>query len=47
MSDETVACSSGCQAIVDTGTSLLAMPNTALTKVLDFLGVSSSSEVRP
>ncbi|XP_005140243.2 pepsin A-like [Melopsittacus undulatus] len=41
-----VACSNGCQAIVDTGTSLLAMPSTALAQVYSVLGVSSGGQVR-
>lgn len=42
-----VACSSGCQAIVDTGTTLLAVPVRALRTLLSHLGASSSGEVRP
>ncbi|NXO52113.1 PEPA protein, partial [Aramus guarauna] len=42
---ERVACDFGCQAIVDTGTSLLAMPNSAVNNILRALGVSSSGEV--
>ncbi|NXJ26777.1 PEPA protein, partial [Dicrurus megarhynchus] len=40
-----VACSSGCQAIVDTGTSLLAVPIRALRNLLSHLGASSSGEI--
>ncbi|NXE30319.1 PEPA protein, partial [Ardeotis kori] len=42
---EAVACSFGCQAIVDTGTSLLAVPNNALSSILNVLGASSSGEI--
>ncbi|NXX77794.1 PEPA protein, partial [Urocolius indicus] len=42
---EAVACASGCQAIVDTGTSLLAVPTTALDSILSSLGASSSEEI--
>ncbi|NWW94765.1 PEPA protein, partial [Rhynochetos jubatus] len=42
---EPVACSAGCQAIVDTGTSLLTMPSTALSALLRTLGVGSSGEI--
>ncbi|NWT78098.1 PEPA protein, partial [Lanius ludovicianus] len=40
-----VACSSGCQAIVDTGTTLLAVPIRALRTLLSRLGASSSGEI--
>ncbi|NWU22617.1 PEPA protein, partial [Dyaphorophyia castanea] len=40
-----VACSSGCQAIVDTGTTLLAIPIRALRTLLSSLGASSSGEI--
>ncbi|NWS50648.1 PEPA protein, partial [Probosciger aterrimus] len=39
------ACPYSCQAIVDTGTSLLAMPNNDLTKVFSALGATSSGEI--
>ncbi|NWS91808.1 PEPA protein, partial [Toxostoma redivivum] len=40
-----VACSSGCQAIVDTGTTLLAVPIRAFRILSRLLGASSSGEI--
>ncbi|NXO25628.1 PEPA protein, partial [Cisticola juncidis] len=40
-----VACSSGCQAIVDTGTTLLAVPTRAFRTLMRRLGASSSGEI--
>ncbi|NXO90932.1 PEPA protein, partial [Certhia brachydactyla] len=40
-----VACSSGCQAIVDTGTTLLAVPIRAFRTLMSRLGASSSGEI--
>ncbi|NXA81395.1 PEPA protein, partial [Thryothorus ludovicianus] len=40
-----VACSSGCQAIVDTGTTLLAIPIRAFRTLMRHLGASSSGEI--
>ncbi|XP_050754472.1 pepsin A-like [Gymnogyps californianus] len=42
---DSVACSFGCQAIVDTGTSLLAVPNRALSSILSALGANSNGEI--
>ncbi|XP_014734165.1 PREDICTED: pepsin A-like [Sturnus vulgaris] len=40
-----VACASGCQAIVDTGTTLLAVPIRAFRILSNLLGASSSGEI--
>ncbi|XP_066042943.1 pepsin A-like isoform X2 [Chamaea fasciata] len=40
-----VACSSGCQAIVDTGTTLLAVPIRAFRTLMRLFGASSSGEI--
>ncbi|NXT53554.1 PEPA protein, partial [Pluvianellus socialis] len=42
---EAIACAFGCQAIVDTGTSLLAVPDRALNIILSILGASSSGMI--
>ncbi|RLV97187.1 hypothetical protein DV515_00012037 [Chloebia gouldiae] len=45
ISETPVACSSGCQAIVDTGTTLLAVPIRAFRTLMRRLGASSSGEI--
>ncbi|XP_010007840.1 PREDICTED: pepsin A-like [Nestor notabilis] len=45
MNGEAVACASSCQAIVDTGTSLLTMPNNDLTNLFNALGAYSNGEI--
>ncbi|KGL85319.1 Pepsin A, partial [Tinamus guttatus] len=45
MSGETIACASSCQAIIDTGTSLLAAPSTAVANIQDALGADSNGEI--
>ncbi|NXW59082.1 PEPA protein, partial [Eurystomus gularis] len=42
---KTLACSKGCQAIVDTGTSLLVVPNKVLRKIQRALGADSNGQV--
>ncbi|NXY79543.1 PEPA protein, partial [Glareola pratincola] len=42
---EAIACAFGCQAIVDTGTSLLAVPDRALNSILRILGANSNGEI--
>uniref|UniRef100_A0A8C8SA11 Peptidase A1 domain-containing protein n=1 Tax=Pelusios castaneus TaxID=367368 RepID=A0A8C8SA11_9SAUR len=40
---QTVACSSGCQAIIDTGTSLLAGSYTGISNIQSYIGGSDGS----
>ncbi|XP_009667122.1 pepsin A [Struthio camelus] len=45
MSGEILACASSCQAIIDTGTSLLAAPSTAVANIQSALGANSNGEI--
>ncbi|XP_012518183.1 PREDICTED: pepsin A [Propithecus coquereli] len=44
MDGETIACSEGCQAIVDTGTSLLTGPTSAIANIQSYIGASEDSD---
>ncbi|XP_069907359.1 pepsin-3-like [Oryctolagus cuniculus] len=44
MDGETIACADGCQAIVDTGTSLLAGPTSAISNIQSYIGASENYE---
>ncbi|NXS62536.1 PEPA protein, partial [Brachypteracias leptosomus] len=41
----TVGCSNSCQAILDTGTSLLVVPNNVLSKIQKALGANSNGQI--
>ncbi|NWS77138.1 PEPA protein, partial [Crotophaga sulcirostris] len=43
--NQAIACASGCQAIVDTGTSLLAVPSSALGNIQASLGADSNGQI--
>uniref|UniRef100_A0A8C3HBB7 Peptidase A1 domain-containing protein n=1 Tax=Chrysemys picta bellii TaxID=8478 RepID=A0A8C3HBB7_CHRPI len=42
---ETIACSNSCQAIIDTGTSLLAGPSTGISNIDSYIGANTSRGV--
>ncbi|XP_047631557.1 pepsin A-5 [Phacochoerus africanus] len=44
MYGESIACSGGCQAIVDTGTSLLTGPTSAIANIQSYIGASENSD---
>ncbi|CAM2095189.1 unnamed protein product [Caretta caretta] len=43
MNGETIACSGGCQAIIDTGTSLLAGPPSGISNINSYIGTSDGT----
>ncbi|KAH1170836.1 hypothetical protein KIL84_006454 [Mauremys mutica] len=43
MNGETIACSGGCQAIIDTGTSLLVGPSTGISNIESYIGADNGT----
>lgn len=43
MNGESIACNGGCQAIVDTGTSLLTGPTNSIANIQSYIGASQDS----
>ncbi|XP_044871269.1 pepsin A-like [Mauremys mutica] len=43
MNGETIACSGGCQAIIDTGTSLLVGPSTGISNIKSYIGADNGT----
>uniref|UniRef100_A0A2K5EK12 Peptidase A1 domain-containing protein n=1 Tax=Aotus nancymaae TaxID=37293 RepID=A0A2K5EK12_AOTNA len=44
MNGEAIACADGCQAIVDTGTSLLSGPTSPIANIQSYIGASENSD---
>ncbi|CAM5119661.1 unnamed protein product [Eretmochelys imbricata] len=43
MNGETIACSGGCRAVIDTGTSLLAGPPSGISNINSYIGTSDGT----